>query len=181
MKRGMFRASGSTATGVVAFAGPEAGQIVCDSLSYTGDAAGVLKFYRAKQRITAAAACTGSATLSINTDAAGKVGGAVVTTSDYVIIESSTSAGTQLRSVGTVGAVSSGKVALTLGAVATCASGDVVYLVRAADIHSITVAAESKTNLLHLFNSYKRFPVAIEITGSTGAKLVSGTYTVENE
>lgn len=78
-----------------------------------------------------------------------------------------------------MGAVSSSVVTLTLGAVATCASGDVLYVVRAADVHSVTIAAESKSNLLNMFNGYIGYPVAVEITGSTGSKFFSGTYCVE--
>lgn len=179
MKKGMFRASGTTATGVVAFVGPENGQIVCDSLSYTGDAAGLLKFYRAKQRTTMNAACATSTALKINTDAAGKVGGAVLTSSDVVVIADSSGTGLQIRTISSVAAVSSSTVTLTLGATAVAAAGDRVYVVRLADIHSITIGAETKVNLLNLFNSYLNMPVVVEITGSTGSKFFSGTYQVE--
>jgi hypothetical protein len=178
-KKFMFRAAGTAASGTVAFLDKCNGQIVCDSLSYTGDAAGLLKFYRARQKNTANAACAASTTLKINTDAAGKVGGAVLTTSDFILVNDSAGAGWQLRTIGAVGAVSSSVVTLTLGAAATCASGDVLYVVRAADVHSVTIAAESKSNLLNMFNGYIGYPVAVEITGSTGSKFFSGTYCVE--
>lgn len=179
MKKGMFRASGTTATGVMAFVGPENGQIVCDSLSYTGDAAGLLKFYRAKQKTTANAACATSTALKLNTDVAGKLAGAVLTTSDVLIIADSSGTGLQLRTISAVAAVSSGTVTVTLSATAVAAAGDRVYVVRLADIHSITIAAETKVNLLNLFNSFSGMPVVVEITGSTGSKFFSGTYNVE--
>ena len=175
----MFRAAGTAATGTVAVLDQINGQILCDSLSYTGDASGLLKFYRARNKGTANAACAGSATLKINTDAAGKVGGAVLTTSDFILVNDTAGAGWQLRSISVVGAVSSSVVTLTLGAVATCASGDMLYVVRAADVHSVTIGAETKLNLMNMFNGIPRYPVAVEITGSTGSKFFSGTYTVE--
>jgi hypothetical protein len=178
-RKNMFRASGTAATGTVAVLDMFNGQIVCDSLSYTGDAAGLLKFYRARNKGTANAACSANTTLKINTDAAGKVGGAVLTTSDYILVRDSASAGWQLRSISNVGAVSSSVVTLTLGAAATCASGDVLFVVRAADIHSVTIGAETKLNLLNMFNGFPNYPVAVEITGSTGSKFFSGTYTVQ--
>ncbi len=183
MKKGMFRASGTTGA-CIAVVGPEPGQIVAESVSYTCDAAGTLKFYRARQKTTAAAACSAATGLKISTDAAGKVGGAVLTTSDYVIIGDSSGTGFQVRSLSVVAAVGTGAnastVQLTLGATATCAAGDFIYIVRAADIHSLTTAQETKTNLLNLFNSYRRMPVAVELNGSTGSKFFSGTYVVED-
>ena len=178
-KKFMFRCAGTAASGVMTVLDKCNGQIVCESLSYTGDAAGLLKFYRARNKGTANAACAGSATLKINTDAAGKVGGAVLTTSDFILVNDSAGAGWQLRTIGAVGAVSSGVVTLTLGAVATCASGDMLYVVRAADVHSVTIGAETKNNLLNMFNGYLNYPVAVEITGSTGSKFCSGTYQIE--
>ena len=178
-KKLMFRASGTTAAGTISVLGDCNGQIVCESLSYTGDAAGLLKFYRARNKNTANAACASSTTLKINTDAAGKVGGALLTTSDFILVNDSAGAGWQLRTIGAVGTVSSGVVTLTLGAAATCASGDQLFVVRAADVHSVTIAAESKTNLLNMFNGYRGYPVVVEITGSTGSKFFSGTYSVE--
>jgi len=178
-KKFMFRASGTTATGVLTVLDKCSGQIICDSLSYTGDAAGLLKFYRSRNKGTANAACANSTTLKINTDAAGKVGGAVLTTSDFILVNDSAGAGWQLRTISAVAAVSSGAVTLTLGAAATCASGDVLYVIRAADVHSVTIGNESKSNLLNMFSGYPNYPVAVEITGSTGSKFFSGTYTVE--
>ena len=178
-KKFMFRCSGTTATGVITVLDKCNGQIVCESLSYTGDAAGLLKFYRARNKSTANAACAASTTLKINTDAAGKVGGAVLTTSDFILVNDSAGAGWQLRTIGAVGVVSSRVVTLTLGATATCASGDVLYVVRAADVHSVTIGNETKNNLLNMFNGYLNYPVAVEITGSTGSKFCSGTYTIE--
>ena len=68
---------------------------------------------------------------------------------------------------------------LTIAA-ATWADDARIYVVRAADIHAITTAAETKVNLLNLFNSYPKSPVAIELTsGSTGSHFFSGTYHVE--
>jgi len=179
MKRGMFRGSGTTAS-AKAYVGPEGGQIHCDSLSYTDDDAGLLKFYLAKQKTSANAACSASATLVIDTDSAGKVGGAVLTTNDYVLVADSSGTGWQLRSISNVAAVPSSTVSLTLGTAATCAADDLIYVVRAADIHSITTAAETKTNLLNLFSSYEMMPVAVELTSnSTGSHFFSGTYHVE--
>lgn len=176
MKKGMFRASGTAATGVLTVV-KENGQVVCKSLSYTDDAAGLLKFYRASQKTTANAACSSSTTLKINTDASGYVNGAVLTTSDYVIVDNG-SGSWQVRSIGTVGAVASSVVTLTLGSAATVASGATVYVVRAAEIHSVTTANETRVNLLDMFNSFRDYPVAIELTGSTGSKFFSGVYEV---
>lgn len=173
--RGTFFASGTAGT-VYAYVGPVTGRAVCDSLAYDCDAAGTLKFYLARQKTTANAACSASATLVIDTDAAGKVGGAVLTTSDYVLIEDSSGTGWQLRSISAVAAVSSSTVSLTLGATATCAASDGIWIVRAANILSIVTADETQNKLEDLFSSFPGFPVCVALTGSTGSKTVSGTY-----
>lgn len=154
--------------------------MICKSLSYTCDATGTLKFYLAREATICALALANGTGLKINTDAAGKVGGALITTSDIVLVMHSGASGAQLRTVSSVAAVSSGTVTLTLGANATAALGDKIYIVRAADIHTIVTAAETKTDLGALFCSYPRMPVAVELAGSTGAKHFSALYEVED-
>ena len=181
MKKGMFMGAGTT-NSAVAVIRPKSGVIACDSLSYTDDDAGLLKFYLPKFLTTANAAVAASTTLVVVTDASGYIAdNAVLTTNDYALVEDSSGTGWQLRSIAAVGAVSSSTVSLTLGATITCASGDTIYIVRAADIHSITTAAETRVNLLNLFFGYENMPVAIELTsGSTGSHFVSGSYHVED-
>lgn len=181
MKRGMFSGSGTSAA-ATSFVGPEAGVTVCTSMSWTNDAAGTLKFYRAKQKTTANAACSASTTLVIDTDSAGKVGGAVLTTNDFVLIEDSSGTGWQKRTLASVGAVSSSTVSLTLGATATCADGDRIWIVRAADVPTITLAAATVQDMGPLWNSYPNMPVYVEQNSdATGSHYHCGVYEVEKD
>jgi len=175
--RGSFHATGSgSATAII---GAAAGLIRCTNLSLFSDAVGTLKFYLANAVTTSGAALAAGTGLSINTDSEGKVAGAVLTTNDYVIIADSSGTGYQLRSISNVADVSDDKVTLTLGASATCASGDEVFVVRAADIISrATTDDEATTDAKDQFNGYFKMPVAVVVT-ATGTDEVSGTYDVE--
>jgi len=175
--RGSFYATGSgSATAIIGAAG---GLIHCTNLSLFSDAVGTLKFYLASQRTTANAAVAASATLVIDTDTLGYVGGAVLTTNDFVIVADSSGTGYQQRSISVVGAVSSNTVELTLGATMTCAAGDVVYVVRAANIISrATTNDEATTDAKDQFNGFRDFPVSVVVT-ATGTDTLSGTYDVE--
>jgi len=177
VNRGSFYATGSgSATAII---GASGGLIRCTNLSLFSDAVGTLKFYLANERTTANAAVAASATLVIDTDASGYVGGAVLTTNDYVIVADSSGTGYQLRSISAVAAVSSSTVSLTLGATITCAEGDVIYVVRAANIISrATTNDESTTDAKDQFNGFSDYPVAVVVT-ATGTDTVSGTYDVE--
>jgi len=177
VNRGSFYATGSgSAEAIIGAAG---GLIHCTNLSLFSDAVGTLKFYLASQRTTANAAVAASATLTIDTNPLGYVGGAVLTASDYVIVADSSGTGYQLRSVSVVGAVSGSVVELTLGAVMTCAAGDVVFVVRAANIISrATTADEATTDAKDQFNGFSDMPCAVLVT-ATGTDEVSGTFDVE--
>lgn len=160
------------------FLGPENGQLICRHLSFTSPGAGTLVVYPASQRTTANAACAASATLVIDTDASGYVGGAVLTTNDLVIIADSSGTGMQLRTISNVAGVSSSTVTLTLGATATCSEDDVIFVVRAANVLTYTVADETVRGLDGAFSGFKNGePVALLMT-ATGTCRMCGLVDV---
>jgi hypothetical protein len=169
---GSVAASGSdTATAVI---DPKNGTVKVRTLNYTSPAAGTLKAYRGRFNATANAAVSASATLVIDTDSAGKVGGAVLTTNDYVLVESAAN-GWQLRSISNVGAVSSSTVSLTLGSAITCAADDRVWVIRAADIASITTGTETVNGLYDAFVSYSGGPLALQLA-ATGTCTLTASW-----
>jgi len=154
------------------------GQIVARQLWYTSPAAGTITVYRPKQKTTANAAVAASTALTIDTTALGYVGGAVLTTNDYVLVfDSGGSGGWQLSAISVVGTVSSSTVALTLGTAITCAASDTIYVVRAADIVTLVTANETTTQE-YAFNSYRKYPVHA-VLAATGTCRISVSYDVE--
>lgn len=156
---------------------PRNGISTARHLWYTSAAAGTIKLYRAKQKTTAHAAVSASTALTIHTDEAGKVNGAVLTTSDYVLVCSSNSTVWQLQSISAVAAVSSSTVALTLGGNVTCAALDAIYIVRAADIVTLTTGTET-AKAEYVFNSYRQMPVHVLLTAA-GTDYISVSVDVE--
>lgn len=176
VERGQVYGTGTNTAGVVIPTGN--GQIVANSVWYTSPAAGTLVIYRAKQSCVANAAVSASATLVIKTDSAGKVGGAVLTTNDYVIVEGSNGSGWQFRTISNVASVSASTVSLTLGSTITCAANDTIYVVRAADLVSLTTANETVRDARYIFNGYKGMPV-YALLSATGTCHLSVAYDVE--
>jgi hypothetical protein len=157
-----------------AFVEPGNGISVARNLWFDSPAAGTLVANRAKQETTANAAVSNSDSLDIDTDSAGKVGGAVLTTNDYVIVQNSSGTGDiwYLQSISNVGAVSGSVVTLTLGGNIYCAASDAVFVVRAADIVTMTTADETVNNLQYAFNGYEGMPIGVVLT-ATGECRVS--------
>ena len=169
IKRDMFYATGSGSAAV--FLPQDNGQIVCRSMWYTSAAAGTLKFYRARQSATANAAVSASTTLVVKTTVLGYVGGAVLTTNDFVLVESSAN-GWQYRTIATVAGVSSSTVSLILGSAITCAAGETIHIVRAADVVSATTGTETQRDLRYVFNGFLNRPVYVLLTAA-GTDLLS--------
>jgi hypothetical protein len=171
----MYAEGTNTAGGVIAQGN---GQINARSLWFTSPDVGTLVIYRAKQTCLANAAVSASTTLVVKTDSAGAVGGAVLTTNDFVIVASATSASYQFRTISNVGAVSSGTVSLTLGSAITCSANDTVFVCRAADVVSLTTAAETQKNLLDVFNGFVNMPLYV-LLSATGTCKVAVAYDIE--
>ena len=157
------------------------GMVVCRNLWYTSADAGTIGIYRARQKTTANAADSASVTLVINTDVLGYVGGSVLVAGDFVIVADSSGTGWQRREIdsGGVAGVSDSTVSLTLTAAATCSADDVIFIVRTADIVSLTTAAETVRNEPYVFNGYRNMPVAVLLT-ATGADKLSIAYNIED-
>lgn len=134
------------------FVPPENGQFRAASMWYTSPGAGTIKAYPARSKIRANADVAASLTLVVDTDSAGKVDGAVLTDSDWVLVNDSSGTGWQARSISAVAAVSSGTVSLTLNASIICAEDDMIHIVRAADIKTVTVAAETEKQVENAFS-----------------------------
>jgi len=179
MKRGMKYGTGTNTASLTI---PEGhGQVVCESLWYTSPGAGTLVIYRVKQKATANAAVAADTALVIDTDSAGKVGGAVLTTSDYVLVfDSGGTGGWQLSAVSAVAAVSSSTVSLTLGTAITCAAGDSVFVCRAADIVTMVTATETQKDIRNAFNGFRAMPVHA-VLAATGTCQFSAAYAYMDE
>ena len=180
IRRNMFADSDTNSASATLDCGN--GQVVGRTLSYTSPGAGTLNVYRPKQKTTANAACTNSTALTVKTDAAGKIGGAVITTNDYVLVCNTNASGNlfYLQTISNVASVSSGTVALTLGGNVYAAANDRVYIVRAADIPSFTVGAETKVELHDMFVGYPNMPVHL-VLAATGTCLISGVYEIVDD
>jgi len=161
-------------TNTAAFFVPQSnGWSRAESLWYTSPAAGTLEIFRARSKTTAYAAAAASQTLVIDTDASGYVGGAVLTTDDFVLVSDTTGTGFQYSAAITnVAAVSSNTVTLTLTNTVTCAAGDTIFVVRVADVVSLTTANETAQNLAHVFSSYLQMPLYV-LLSATGACQIS--------
>ena len=169
VKRDSFFASGDATAEM--FVPQHNGQIVCRCMWYTAPDAGTIVIYRASQTVTANAAVAASATLVVDTTALGYVGGAVLTTNDFLLVESSAS-GWQYRSIGTVGTVSSSTVSLILGATISCAAKENIHIVRAADVVTLDVAAATVKDLRYVWNGIPNEPVYLLMT-ATGENRLS--------
>lgn len=161
----------------------ESGQIVCQRLGWDSAATGTLVIYRGSYRCKANAAVAADTTLVIKTDAAGKVEGYTPTTSDYVLVNNSTSGATRwyLASISSVAAVSSSTRSLGLGGAVTCAADDAIFIVSNSlgDIISMATAAESVRDIYYAFCSRRGMPVHLLLT-ATGTDRIFGMYTVQD-
>lgn len=173
--RGMAANSGATSISLTL--GPAVGFIVARSMWFDSPAAGTITVYRPRQKAIANAAVSGSATLVVKTDASGYIGGAVLTTSDLVLVCSSTGTTWTLQTISNVAAVSSSTVTLTLGGTITCAALDTIYIIRAADVVTFVTADETKT-VEYAFNGYDGMPVHL-VMAATGTNTISVAYDVE--
>jgi hypothetical protein len=173
--RGMAYGAGS---GTAALTIPRGnGMVVARQLYYDCPATGTLVFYRPRYETTAHAAVSATTTLVIHTDASGHIGGAVLTTSDYVLVSSTTSDGYQLSSISSVAAVSSSTVSLGLGSSITCAILNPIYIIRAADICTV-VTGDETTRVEMAFNGIDMMPVHVLQT-ATGNNKISVAYDIE--
>ncbi len=164
--RKMMYADGTNSA--AGFVSPGNGVAVVRSMWYTSPGAGTLKFYPANAMTRAAAAVAASATLTIDTDSNGYVGGAVLTTSDWVLVADDSGTGWQARSISAVGTVASEVVSLTLNTTITCADANPVYVVRDADIVTLTTADETVQGVEYVFNGIGTNPF-YAVLAATGA------------
>jgi hypothetical protein len=171
VKRQTVSATGTNTT--TAVIPPYNGQIVARNIWYDSPDAGTLTVYPASGKTTANAAVAAATTIVIVTDSAGKVDGAVIAATDWLIVHDSTAGGSgwQLRDVSTVAAVSSSTVSIVVTAALTCAAGDAVYIVRVADIAAHTTAAETIKDLAYLFSGYPDCPVALVLAATGTCRL----------
>jgi hypothetical protein len=182
-KEGMFSEVGNGTAALTI--GAQSGQIKCTQMHYDTNAAGTIKFYRARTSGRANADVAAVAAVVIKTDSEGHVGGegAVIDGGDvdFIIVENSTQGGTNyyFASVTTVAAVDDATVALTLSAVITCLEGDKLYLVKASDIVSRVCADELVHHLYDAFSGYANQPIHILVTAA-GDNTISGEYVVQN-
>lgn len=154
--------------------GPVNGQILIRKINCTSDKAGsMLRFYPAKQQTTVRATSAAGATNLYISAPLAVVDGAVLTTSDYVIVL--TAGGVFMDLIAAVDATE-GAEKLTLtsnipsgkgGAV-----GDKVFIVRAADLASVACGAAS-LSLEFQSAGFDRNPIGIRLD-STSAGYLSG-------
>jgi hypothetical protein len=182
--RGQKYATGTNTAAVVI--PPTNGNIVGRRSWYTSPDAGTIVLNRARSKMLANAAVSGSTALVIKTDVAGKVDGAVVSTSDYVLVQNPTTGAWVLSTVTNVAAVTvvstpnnTGTVALTLGTAVTCSAEGPVYLVRSADIVSLTTAAETLKDLDFWFASVASERPIHVILSATGTCKLAVCWDVE--
>ena len=162
---------------------PGVGQIVCTRLGWDGPAAGTLAIYVASFKCKANAAVATSTALTIKTDASGYVEGYTPTSSDYVIVNNSTSGTTRwyLASISVVAAVSSSTRLLTLASNVVCAASDSIYIVSNSlgDIITFTIASESVRNVQDAFVGRRGLPVHI-LMSATGTNRFNGVYEIQD-
>lgn len=182
MERKMVKSFMGTASTdkALAIIPPQEGITELVNVNFFADAIGTYKKYPASVQTSASAACAASTTLVLVCASDGTFNGHTLTTSDYVIIADSSGTGLQLRTVSNAGTHSGTALTLsiTLGATATCAAGDKVYIVKAADITSrATTADETRIDAKNQGASYYRMPIAVEVN-ATGTDTLDGTFEV---
>lgn len=146
-------------------------------IGWDSPGAGTLVIYRARELAKANAAVSADTTLVVKTDASGYVGGAVLTTNDYVLVSNPTTGAYVLSQISAVAAVSSSTVSLTLGTAITCSANQTIWIIRAADILTLTTAAESVRDLYDFVIGYQGYPIHF-VLAATGTCRVNGAYSV---
>jgi hypothetical protein len=143
---------------------------------YTSAAAGTLVVYPARFAMVANAAVSAATTLVVKTDASGYIGGAVISTSDMILVFNTTTKAWVYSTISSVAAVSSSTVSLGLGSAISITAGGTVYLVRAADIVTLTTGTETVKDLDYWFTGVQAgMPVYLLLT-ATGTDLLSTVY-----
>jgi hypothetical protein len=180
----MQYASGTNSAAVVI--PPCNGHIVGRRSWYTSPGAGTIVLNRARSWLKANAAVSAGTTLVAKTDAAGKIDGAVFTTSDYLLVQNPTTLAWVLSLISSVAAVTvvdatknMGTVSLTIGTAVTCSADQPIYLVRSADIVSLTTGTETIRDLDNWFTSAAPERPIHVILSATGTCKLSVTYDVE--
>ena len=157
---------------------PQDGLTELTNVNFFSDAVGTYKIYRPRHQTTANAAVAASATLVIDTDTEGKVGGSVIGATDYILVADTSGTGWQLVDVSSVAAVSSSTVSLTLGSSITCSADDGIYIVRVADILSrATTDDERVIDAKDQAVSFDRMPMVLQIA-ATGTNELTATFEV---
>ena len=162
-----------------AYIAPKAGMISNKMIWFDSIAAGTITIDRATQVTTANVAEVAGTALTIDTPSGdGTVGGAVLTTSDFVLVHDSAAAGSgwQRSAITTVPAGTT-TVALTTTSNVTLSAGDPVYIVRAANIVSV-VTADETIREENAFVGYRQMPVALTLA-ATGTCKISCVYEVK--
>lgn len=154
--------------------GPFNGQILVRKINSTSDKAGsLLKFFAAKQQTAVRATSAAGATALYITAAAAVVDGAILTTSDYVVVF--TAGGVFMSKIASVTATPGAEAVATTGNIPSGmggAVGDKVYIVRAADISSVASGAAS-LSLEYQSAGHDGYPLVITLD-STSAGYFSG-------